>query len=181
MFMKNNLYLLLFCTFWLPSKIIGQTIPKTDSISVYIFLDETCVISQYYTLSLKALNQEFGKEHLQFIGLFPNFSSKPAKIKTFKKKYKIPFELKTDYYHSKVKQLGAEVTPEVVVYNETSESILYKGRIDNTYFRIGKRRNVTTTHDLKAALVAIRDNQPIPNKSVLAVGCFIHESAFSND
>ena len=67
----------------------------------------------------------------------------------------------------------------MVVYNETSESILYKGRIDNTYFRIGKRRNVTTTHDLKAALVAIRDNQAIPINAATAVGCFIHKSALS--
>ena len=72
-----------------------------DRITVYVFLHESCVIRQYYTLPLRELHEEYANESVQFIGLFPNFSSKPKQIETFKKKYQIPFELKTDYYHKK--------------------------------------------------------------------------------
>ena len=63
---------------------------RQDRITVYVFLHESCVISQYYTLPLRELHEEYANENIQFIGLFPNFSSKPNQIETFKEKYQIP-------------------------------------------------------------------------------------------
>lgn len=152
----------------------GNSLPvHSDSITVYIFLHDACVISQYYTLPLRALHQEYANEQIQFIGLFPNFSAKPNNIKTFKKKYNIPFDLRPDYYHTQKEALGATVTPEVVVYNETKAQILYRGRIDDSYARVGQRKRVTTSAELKQVLEAIQTNQPIQVSNTEAVGCFI--------
>jgi hypothetical protein len=144
-----------------------------DTIIVYIFLHESCIISQYYTLPLKELHEEYANESVQFIGVFPNFSSKPDKIEEFKKKYQSPFELKTDYYHTKKEKFGATVTPEVVVYNQSEKKIIYKGRIDDAYARVGKRKRITTTSELKNVLESIRNNQPITVSNTQTVGCFI--------
>lgn len=152
----------------------------TDSISVYIFLHEECVISQYYTLPLKELHTQYANDNLQFVGVFPSFSSKKENIEAFKEKYKIPFLLKTDYFKTKTKLLDATVTPEVVVYNEHKKSILYRGRIDNTYFRVGKKRTVTTTSDLADALEAIANHQPIKIDKTQPIGCFINRKELSN-
>ena len=149
--------------------------PK-DSITVYLFLHESCIISQYYTLPLREMHQEYANEQLQFVGLFPNFSSKPDKIQAFKETYDIPFELKADYFHTKKEAFGATVTPEVVVYNESRGTILYKGRIDDTYARVGQKRRITTTSELKDVLEAIRDNQAIPISQTEAIGCFISKN-----
>jgi len=146
---------------------------QSDRISVYVFLLEDCVISQYYTLPLRDLHEEFASDDVKFIGVFPNrFSSKKG-ITQFKNKYKIPFELRYDYYQGLAEKMKATVTPEVVVYNETKEEILYKGRIDNTYFRVGKRRRITTTSELKDVLTAIKNNQLILTENTTAIGCFI--------
>ena len=75
----------------------------------------------------------------------PNLSSKPNQIETFKEKYQIPFELETDYCHKKREEFEATVTPEVIVYNESKEQLIYKGRIDDAYARVGKRKRMTTT------------------------------------
>lgn len=144
-----------------------------DSITVYVFLHESCLISQYYTLPLRNMHQEYANEQIQFIGLFPNTSSKPKKIDEFKVSHDIPFALKTDYYHEKTEALGASVTPEVVVYNESTEKILYKGRIDDSYARVGKRKRVTSTSELKEVLEAIKNDQPISVSNTKAIGCFI--------
>ena len=144
-----------------------------DSIIVYVFFHESCVISQYYTLPLRELHEEYANENVKFIGLFPNFSSKPNQIETFKEKYQIPFELKTDYYHKKKEKFGATVTPEVVVYNESKGQLIYRGRIDDAYARVGKRKRVTTTSELKNVLESIRNNQPIMVSNTQAIGCFI--------
>ena len=47
------------------------------------------------------------------------------KIQAFKEAFKIPFDLKTDYYHQKTEAFGATVTPEVIVFNESKSEILY--------------------------------------------------------
>jgi len=151
-------------------------IDSTDKISVYIFLHESCRISQYYTLPLKELHQEYANDQIQFIGLFPNFSSKPKKIQAFKKEYNLPFELKTDYYHTKKELFDATITPEVVVYNETTKEILYKGRIDDAYARVGRRKRVTNTSELKDVLVEIVNKAPISVVNAPAIGCFIDKN-----
>ncbi|MEO1449709.1 MAG: hypothetical protein AAFV07_09265 [Bacteroidota bacterium] len=151
---------------------------QSDSITVYIFLHEDCIISQYYTLSLKELHTEYANPRLQFVGLFPNFSSRPENIKAFGEKYQIPFPLKPDYFHQKKEALGATVTPEVVVVNEKTGKTLYQGRIDDTYARVGQRKRVTTITDLKDVLESIRDGQSILISYTQAIGCFIEKNRF---
>lgn len=160
-----------------PTDEVRITIDSTDSVTVYIFMAEECVICQYYTLLLKALYTEYHNERLEFVGLFPNKRSKYKTIKSFQKKYALPFPLLTDHYRRRVKQFEIQVTPEVVVYNETQQALLYKGRIDNTFFRVGKRRRVTTTSELKDVLRAIQNHEPITTPFTTAVGCFISNIA----
>jgi len=150
--------------------------PKPDSISVYVFMLDACIICQHYSLTLNELHQEYSSDRLQFEGLFPNFSSKPAAIEAFKKKYRIPFELKTDYYRTMTNRFGITMTPEVVVYNHTQEKVMYKGRIDNTYAALGKRRRHTTSSELKDALEAIRTGKEVLVTTTQAVGCLINKN-----
>ncbi len=144
-------------------------------ISIYVFLHENCIISQFYTLPLKELHTTFASEQIQFIGLFPNHSSQPKSIQQFKEKYQIPFELKTDHTRQITNSLNATVTPEVVIYNESQNQILYQGRIDNSYARVGKKRQITTSSELKDALEAIVSDTPILTPKTQAVGCFINK------
>jgi len=169
--------LLLLCSivFFLQTSVsaTNKTNPS-DSISVYVFLHESCLISQYYTLALRELSKDFSSEHIQFIGLFPNRSSKPDKIQAFKEKYNIPFQLKTDHDKILTKQFEATITPEVIVFNETQNNILYRGRIDDAYARVGKRKQVTATSELKDALTAITNGLPIEIKETTSIGCYIN-------
>ncbi len=142
-------------------------------IEVYLFLGEECLISQYYTLPIKQLWQEYADEQVTFIGLFPNPSSSPEKMSAFKEKYQIPFSLAIDIQQEKMKAFDISVTPEVVVYDKRQQQVLYKGRIDNTYFRVGKRRTVTTTAELADVLAAIRMNKAPTIPATPAIGCFI--------
>ncbi len=172
--MIARISLLLLLYFILPNSTLAkEKIPLKDSVTVYVFLHESCLISQYYTLSLRELSEAFSNKNLQFVGLFPNHSSKPEKIEAFKEKYKIPFPLKADYEKIKTAQFGATVTPEVIVFNETQNKILYQGRIDDAYARVGKRKQITSTSELKDALTAISNNRPIEVAQTTPVGCFI--------
>jgi peroxiredoxin len=141
--------------------------------TVYIFLSETCPISQFYTLTLKELYREFATKDLQFTGIFPNTASTPQSIAEFKNTYNLPFPLQTDPGQHLTKTLKATITPEVVVKNETTGAIVYKGRIDDSYFRVGKRRSVSREHDLENALTELKNNRPVSKPEAPAVGCYI--------
>ncbi len=171
--MKTFLLILTLCCF-APS-LQGQNAPAAhsrDSITVYIFLGEECVICRYYTLTLRQLHQEFG-DRVQFTGIFPNPSSKRKKIAAFKEKYQLPFDLKMDAHQILTKKMGARITPEAVVFHASSGEILYRGRIDDAYIGVGNRRSAVTASELRDALRAILENRKVPVKSTEAVGCFI--------
>jgi len=149
------------------------SIPEKEKTVVYIFLGEECIISQQYTLQLKELYQKFNNENLVFKGWFPNQNSSDSTIQKFKEKYQLPFELKQDKAQLQMMKFGIKVTPEVVVFQPESQRILYQGRIDNTYFRVGQRRRVTTNFDLKEILTNIQKETPIAAIKTEAIGCFI--------
>lgn len=152
--------------------LLSFTTPQA-SYEVYVFMGEECIISQYYTLRLKQLWKEYASESIQFKGLFPNPSSSSEKIKAFQDKYELPFPLSLDLQQEQMHRFGAKVTPEVVVFDKVKQQILYQGRIDNTYFRVGKRRAITTRTELDEVLQAIQADKIPTVENAPAVGCFI--------
>ncbi len=146
--------------------------PKADFI-VYIFLMEDCKICQSYTPTLKELHQTFAREGFDFIGVFPNASSSPESMLSFQKTYALPFPVKLDTGNKISRALGARLTPEVFVVDNASNKILYQGRIDNAFFKLGQKRRVITTHELQDALEALKRKQPVAVAKTEAVGCFI--------
>ena len=139
---------------------------------IYIFMGETCPISRHYTVTLKKLHAQHASEKLEFIGVFPNRLSTPATIAAFKKKYALPFTCIGDSTHTWVNRLGATITPEVVLL-DTSNTAIYRGRIDNTFARLGKRRRIVTAHDLADILNALKDQKPPTFRQTQAIGCII--------
>lgn len=146
----------------------------SDSISVHFFLLDECRICQYYGPLLKEYHEEFASETISFKGYFPNFSSKKDQIDQFKEDNQVPFDLKTDYFKKRSRKYDLRLLPTVIVYDEKKKQLLYKGRIDNRFYGVGKQRQVTTRFDLKSALDSIVNQQPIKEKSTQAVGCFIN-------
>ena len=148
----------------------------SDSITVNLFLLDECMISINMTQEINRMYTEYNNENIHFVAYFPNKSSKPKKIKAFADKYQLEMPVKTDYFKRKAQKLGATVAPEVVVFDERNQVVLYRGRINNSYAKIGSRRRVTNKNDLEDAILSIRDNKEIAEKETQAIGCFINFS-----
>jgi len=146
---------------------------ERDSITVYYFMSEECKICQYYSLTQQELYENYNDDHTSFIGLFPNGFSSPKSIEAYKEKYKIPFTLKKEFFQTKTKKFGATITPEVVVYNESKDEIIYKGRISNAYASLGKLRRVVTEFELETVLEDLKNNKMTTVENTSPVGCFI--------
>ncbi len=167
--MKQVVFSIMFLIF----SIVG--IHGQEKAQVIFFLLDDCTICESYTIKINELHETYGEQY-DFIGYFPNFSSKKDKIETFKKKYKIGFPLKTDFFHKQVDRFDIKVTPEVVVYNPTENHIYYQGRIDNEFVRIGKRRQVVTTSELSDVLASINNGELRTFNSTESIGCFINKN-----
>lgn len=145
------------------------------SATVFVFLSETCPICQSYTLPLKEIYKKYEEKNVSLIGVFPNYYVNQQDIDAFKKTYSIPFDLVLDNNGVLCKKLKATITLEVFVENNFGE-IIYSGRIDDSFYAIGKRRNVATTFELVDALNAFISNRQIKTIKTQAVGCIISSS-----
>lgn len=141
--------------------------------TVYVFLGESCPICQYHTLTLNTLSAEYANKGVTVIGLFPNPDSDSATIDSFRREYQLTFELRKDVDRQYMGRFGATITPQVFVVDETTGVIHYKGRIDDKYTTLGKRKTSPVVPDLKNALDALLANKPIPVAETIAVGCYI--------
>ena len=150
------------------------SITTNDSLTVYVFLLEDCVISQNYTDLLNKLAIKYKDKKVGFLGLFPNSFSRDSTIKAFAAKYHITFPLKTDHYQILTKKLGVTITPEVAVFDQKNDVLLYRGRINNQYERVGRRRSKASTAELEDVLQSWINNKPIAFYETKAVGCFIN-------
>lgn len=171
---KRKLFLLLVLFLGgISSKTVAEKPEEKAKLSVYIFLAETCPISQFYTLTLKDLYRDFNSDNLRFKGIFPGKGSTEASVAEFKKTYALPFALILDKDQKLTKNLKATVTPEVIVQNDQTGEILYQGRIDDSYYQVGKKRPSAREHDLRNALTQLQHKQPVKKPKTDAVGCYI--------
>lgn len=163
----------LFSAFLITAALSSPPATK-DSFTVYLFLLEDCMITQAYTDRLTSLHSEYAGDSIGFIALFPNPVSSDSTAMAFARKYDLPFNTTRENAQNLARQFDVRVTPEVVLYNETKKIVLYQGRIDNLFERIGERRRVVTSHELAAALYSVRNHQPVPIPRTTAVGCFLN-------
>lgn len=91
----------------------------------------------------------------------------------FGQKYGLTFPLLLDTEQALTKRFGATITPQIFVVEESTQTVIYKGKIDNGFERVGRKRQVTTAHYLKNAMDQWLQKQPITISETEPVGCFI--------
>ena len=69
--------------------------------------------------------------------------------------------------------LNATVTPEVFVLR--NDSVVYHGRIDDSFLRVGKRRAHVKNRELRSVLDSILQGRSVQVHFVPAVGCIIEK------
>lgn len=145
---------------------------KKNKASVLIFLSPECPLCQSYSLTLNELQHKFAANNIHFYGLVPDKYFSDADVNAFAKQYKITMPLLRDSEQKITRYTGATITPEVVVVNEKGATV-YRGRIDNWAYELGKKRRVITEHELLDVLTAISSGKEIKVKKTKAIGCFI--------
>lgn len=141
---------------------------------MYVFLHDECVISQFFTPELTRLYEKYTAQKVGFVGYFPNSSSTLERIEAFGESYHLTFPLLEDYKKEKTRLYGITITPEVAVVDHRTGSQIYRGRIDDSYVRVGKRKTHPQHYDLEDTIESWRSNEsPLLIVQTQAIGCFI--------
>lgn len=147
---------------------------QLENYTVVYFLSETCPICQNQSKSINQLHSTYQKLGLKTIAYFPNISlTNTSSISEFKKKYQLGFPVYLDINQFFTKKFQAKVTPQVFLVNNETNEILYKGKIDNSYERVGKRRQRITEFYLDNVLKSIINNEKITLNYTEPIGCII--------
>ena len=139
---------------------------------VVVLLEPGCPIARYHLATLRACHDSFAPKGIHFEGYVPNSLATAQTVAAYRKKFQIPFPITADPRQQKAGELGATVVPEVFVY-DANDTLVYRGRIDDTYAAIGKRRPQAQSHELKQALDALVHGSPVSVSQTTPVGCAI--------
>lgn len=141
-----------------------------DAGRVVVLLEPGCPIARYHLATLRELHETFAAKGFAFQGYVPNALATKASVSSYRKKFEIPFPIEADPQQIKASELRATIVPEVFVYNK-EETLVYRGRIDDTFAAVGKRRPKARSHELKDTLIALLTDKPIPTAQTKPVGC----------
>jgi hypothetical protein len=136
-----------------------------------VFVLPDCPICNSYIPELNRLHDEFGGRGVQLI-LANADTTTHHEAAQHVDEYQIKVPVVLDARHEWVRKAGVSIAPEAAVFSRDGE-LLYRGRIDNRYADLGKRRAVVTSYDLRDALQAILAGQPIKAPRTQAIGCTI--------
>ncbi len=139
---------------------------------VYVFLAEECPVCNYMGKPLNTLAMKY-EESVAFHAVFPVKTSNYKTVQLFKQQYDLSsFETILDKDQKLTKELGASVTPEVVITNAQGE-VHYRGRINSAYYAPGKMKHNSIRDDLDQALAKLLSGKDVPQPWPAAIGCYI--------
>lgn len=146
--------------------------PDDAAAVVLLFLGQDCPISNGYTPELARIVAAYGPKKVAFAAVYPDPDLTPEAAAKHAKEYPLGCPAVLDPKRTLALRTGATVMPEAVVLSPKG-AVLYRGRIDDRYIALGKKRDQPTVHDLRDALDAVLAGKPVPNPRTPAIGCDI--------
>lgn len=145
---------------------------KAQQLQVLLFWSESCPICLFYGPEIRHLQSKYAKE-TDWTFVFPNSATTDSSAAAYLAKNNLKGKIIRAEAADLVKKYAIEVTPEVILLNASGE-LLYAGRIDNSYEKIGRRRHKATATELADRLRLVAANQTFAYIRTRAVGCFLH-------
>jgi hypothetical protein len=140
---------------------------------VLFFLSTECPISRFYASEIRRMCSVYASKGVGCGLVFEDLPHNPASVRQHLQEFgyrNLPAAIDVSYRVAR--KAGAVVTPQAVVLDKTN-SIRYRGRIDDYYADLGKPRRQTTQRNLADALDAVLAGRAVTIPEAPAVGCAI--------
>jgi hypothetical protein len=145
----------------------------TPAISVQFFVTTDCPISNSYAPEIQRICAEYGPKGVSCELVYVDPTLSEADVQKHVKDFGYTnMRVVRDATQTVVKAAGATITPEAAIIGPAG-AVLYRGRIDNVYAALGKRRPEATEHDLRRALDEVLAGKSVSEPRSQAIGCYI--------
>ena len=144
--------------------------------SVLMFITVDCPIANGYAPELNSIVREYSGSGVRFFFVHVDQTVRLDQARQHAQEHGLNAPVLIDSRHELVKSVGATRTPEVAVINRSGE-LVYRGRIDDRYVDLGKKRLYPSQRDLRETLDAILAGRPVSVARTKVVGCYIPESS----
>src|SRR5438128_902471 len=134
---------------------------------VLMFIATQCPVSNAYNERMAALSREYAAKGVAFVGINSNRQESVEEIAGHAAQHGLAFPILKDVGNVQADHFGAQVTPEIYVY-DPGWVLRYHGRIDDD--RSGAN---VKSQDLRAALDAVLAGRAVPVAETKAFGCTI--------
>jgi len=156
---------------WSPTEVSDQ---RAHCI-LFITLD--CPIANAYAPEIGRIIRQYAPRGVQFFLAHVDPAATPGLIRKHMEDYGYDGLTQTpvilDHGQDLARATGATITPEAALL--TPDGLAYRGRIDNLFADLGKKRRAATEKDLRAALDSVLNGgRPDPARTE-AVGCYLPE------
>ena len=145
---------------------------KSKRALVLVFTGTECPISNNYAEPLSRLQEKYGPQGVQFLGINANDGESIEAVARHAKDFRYSFPVLKDARQTLADQVGARVTPEAFVL-DSQRVVRYRGRIDDAYASRTRKRDSASTPDLESAITAVLAGKPVPSPVTESLGCAI--------
>ena len=145
---------------------------STARADVILFILHDCPIANAFAPEINRLAAEFQPRGVRFFVVHTDPGLALADAQQHAKDFAYRCPVLLDPEHRLVTRLKATITPEAFVVTAAGTTA-YRGRIDDRFVELGKRRPEPTRRDLRLALESILADQPVTEPVTKAIGCFI--------
>jgi mono/diheme cytochrome c family protein/thiol-disulfide isomerase/thioredoxin len=144
-----------------------------------VFLSPECPIANQYLPELSRLHEVYGSR-VDFYGVISDWAlSRTAAVK-FGEEFKLPYPVLFDSASVLAETLQPTHTPEVFVV-APGGNVLYRGRIDDQFADIRKRKTSATTHEFEDAIAATLDGRQPAVAQTQPIGCPMSSAPANQD
>jgi hypothetical protein len=168
-----TLFICFFITGFIQQKYkLPQPEVREPPLRVLIFLDTECPICQQTARRVQEMAIRYDGR-VQFTAVYPTETVTLADVNEFNRTYKLTIPHQLDPAHKLVKKYNVTTTPEVLLVSAKNK-ILYRGSVDNQFYRLGRSRPEPTEFYLNDALTAVVANKPVALRQTKPTGCLIN-------
>ncbi|MBA4190730.1 MAG: hypothetical protein C0467_22320 [Planctomycetaceae bacterium] len=151
-----------------------QTPLAVDGVKAHalLFVSTDCPIANSYAPEINALVKDLAASPVRFYAIHVEPDLTPDAARKHAKEYGLNLPILLDPKQELVAATGVTRVPEVAVILPDG-TVAYRGRIDDRYAALGKKRPAPTERDLRDALTAILEGKAVATPRTTAVGCVI--------
>lgn len=154
--------------------------PEGHRAVALVFMTTECPISREFVPELNRLAGSVADQPVKFLGVLYEPGLSRADAVAFQREFKIEFPLLFDASGELARQLGPTHVPEAFVL-DADANVVYRGRIDDRYRELGKKRPAPTTHELADAISATLADRPPEVAHTKAIGCPVEPARPATD